>query len=112
MASPPWSGRARRPRCLRMARGCGSTATPGSSSWRRRSVRVAPLVEALDVERFGGKAASLARSLQAGLTVPPGLALGTTFVDALHHGDPDTAADLRASFARLDGPCAVRSSAI
>jgi pyruvate,water dikinase len=72
----------------------------------------AALIEALDVERFGGKAASLARSLQAGLPVPPGFALSTTFVDALHQGDLDSTADLRASFTRLNGACAVRSSAI
>ena len=44
----------------------------------RRTVRPSPLVDALDEAQFGGKAASLARSLRAGLPVPPGFALGTT----------------------------------
>jgi phosphoenolpyruvate synthase/pyruvate phosphate dikinase len=52
-------------------------------------VKPTPLVDALDVGQFGGKAASLARSLQAGLPVPPGFALGTMLVEAVFGGDPE-----------------------
>jgi pyruvate,water dikinase len=75
-------------------------------------VKPSPLAEALDEARFGGKAASLARSLQAGLPVPPGFALGTTHVEAVFGGHADALTHLRADFAALAGPCAVRSSAI
>jgi len=75
-------------------------------------VRPAALIDAGDVGQFGGKAASLARSLQAGLPVPPGFALGTAFVDAIFDGHSEAVSQLRTDFARLAGPCAVRSSAI
>lgn len=75
-------------------------------------MRPAPLVDALDGNHFGGKAASLARALRAGLPVPPGFALGTSYVDAVFDCQPDAVARLRAGFAALAGPCAVRSSAI
>jgi pyruvate,water dikinase len=71
-----------------------------------------PLVDALDHLHYGGKAASLARSLSAGLPVPPGFALGTTGVDAVFDGHAETMTELRAEFVALAGPCAVRSSAI
>jgi pyruvate,water dikinase len=75
-------------------------------------VRPSPLADALDEQHYGGKAASLARSLSAGLPVPPGFALGTTHVDAVFDGHAETVACLRAEFTALAGPCAVRSSAI
>jgi pyruvate, water dikinase len=75
-------------------------------------VRPTPLGDAVDEAQFGGKAASLARSLRAGLPVPPGFALGTEHVDAVHDGHADAVASLRAAFTGLAGPCAVRSSAI
>jgi pyruvate,water dikinase len=75
-------------------------------------VRPSPLVDALDEQHFGGKAASLARSLCAGLPVPPGFALGTTHVDAVFAGHGEAVTHLRAEFVALAGPCAVRSSAI
>jgi pyruvate,water dikinase len=75
-------------------------------------VKPSPLVHALDEAEFGGKAASLARSLRAGLPVPDGLALGTTHVDAVFDGHPEAVTHLRAGFVGLAGPCAVRSSAI
>lgn len=71
-----------------------------------------PLVDALDDRHFGGKAASLARSLSAGLPVPPGFALATTHVDAVFAGHAETVLHLRTGFTALAGPCAVRSSAI
>jgi len=75
-------------------------------------MRPSPLIDALDEAQFGGKAASLARSLRAGLPVPPGFALGTTFVDAVFEEDPEALRQLQIEFAALAGPCAVRSSAI
>ncbi|OFW22411.1 MAG: hypothetical protein A3H97_16725 [Acidobacteria bacterium RIFCSPLOWO2_02_FULL_65_29] len=68
-----------------------------------------PLIDALDEKHFGGKAASLARLLRAGLPVPPGFALATTDVEAVFDGLADALTHLRLEFA---GPCAVRSSAI
>jgi pyruvate,water dikinase len=75
-------------------------------------VKPSPLVHALDVEHFGGKAASLARSLRAGLPVPDGFALGTTDVEAVLSGHTEALTHLRVEFNGLAGPCAVRSSAI
>jgi pyruvate,water dikinase len=75
-------------------------------------VKPSPLIDALDETHFGGKAASLARSLGAGLPVPPGFALGTTNVEAIFEGHAEALRQLRLEFAGLAGPCAVRSSAI
>ena len=75
-------------------------------------VSSAPLVDATDAGQFGGKAASLAHALGAGLPVPPGLALAHPFVTAIAEGDRAAAAEL----ARLQLPpgraLAVRSSAV
>ena len=71
-----------------------------------------PLLRAHDESVYGGKAASLARSLQAGLPVPPGFALGTHHVEAVADGHAELLSNLRAAFAGLAGPCAVRSSAV
>jgi pyruvate,water dikinase len=75
-------------------------------------VKPSPHDQALEEPLFGGKAASLARSLGAGLPVPPGFALGTTHVEAVYEGHAQTLAGLRDAFAGLGGSCAVRSSAI
>jgi pyruvate, water dikinase len=75
-------------------------------------VRWAALIDATDAQRFGGKAASLARAIRAGLPVPPGLALADAFVTAIGEGDRTAAAEL----ANLPLPggreLAVRSSAV
>jgi pyruvate,water dikinase len=75
-------------------------------------MKPSPLIHALDDAHFGGKAASLARSLRAGLPVPPGFALGTTHVEAVFGGHSEALSHLRAEFTELAGACAVRSSAI
>jgi pyruvate,water dikinase len=75
-------------------------------------VTPAPLADALDETQFGGKAASLAKSLRAGLPVPPGFALSPPVVEAVFGADADALKHLRAGFTALAGPCAVRSSAI
>lgn len=75
-------------------------------------MRWSQLIDATEHQRFGGKAASLARALQAGLPVPPGLALTDSFVAAIGEGNEAAAAEL----AQLPLPCraelAVRSSAV
>jgi pyruvate,water dikinase len=75
-------------------------------------VKPAPLPDALDEAQFGGKAASLAKSLRAGLPVPSGFALSPPIVEAVFEGDADALKQLRVEFNGLAGPCAVRSSAI
>ena len=75
-------------------------------------MKPSPLIHALDDAHFGGKAASLARSLRAGLPVPHGFALGTTYVDAVFDGHTDGLTHLRVEFTGLAGPGTVRSSAI
>lgn len=62
--------------------------------------------------RFGGKASSLARCLQASLPVPPGFALSPALALAIAEGNADARELLVASAALLAGPVAVRSSAI
>ncbi len=75
-------------------------------------MKPSPLFDAVDDAHFGGKAASLARSLRAGLPIPNGFALGTTHVDAVFEGHAEAVAHLRSAFTGLAGPCAVRSSAV
>ena len=75
-------------------------------------MKPSPLADALDETHFGGKAASLARSLRAGLPVPPGFALGTSHVEAVFSGQAEALTHLRGEFTALAGPCAVRSSAV
>lgn len=70
---------------------------------------VVPLPEAGDEQLFGGKAASLARALGAGLPVPDGFALSWQLVDRIASGEEIALDDiLRASGGRV----AVRSSAV
>src|SRR5262245_12446452 len=69
-------------------------------------------MDALDEAHFGGKAASLARSLRAGLPVPNGFALGATYGDAVVDRRAGAVREPRKEFPGLAGPCAVRSSAI
>jgi pyruvate, water dikinase len=70
------------------------------------------LIDAQDETQFGGKASKLAQSLQAGLPVPPGFALGIAHVEAITSGDAGALSELQLHFNALGGPCAVRSSAI
>jgi pyruvate,water dikinase len=68
--------------------------------------------EAGDASRFGGKAAALARAVQAGLPVPAGFALDFRALERLDSAADDERAELAARFAELGGPAAVRSSAL
>lgn len=71
-----------------------------------------PLREAQDPARHGGKAVQLGASLRAGLPVPDGYALDHETVDRLAQGSRDVReAFLRAVLA-IEGPVAVRSSAV
>lgn len=70
------------------------------------------LEQADDAQLFGGKAAALARALQAELPVPGGWALDHTLLDAIAAGDPDAALAVVDWVARGPGPFAVRSSAV
>lgn len=75
-------------------------------------MKPARLIDAHDEAHFGGKASKLAHSLKAGLPVPPGIALGTTHVEAVANSHKEALHHLREDFKALGGPCAVRSSAI
>ena len=71
-----------------------------------------PLDEAADPERFGGKAAGLARALHAGLPAPPGFALSAEFVEAVAERMPAALSALSELARKLEPSVAVRSSAI
>lgn len=71
-----------------------------------------PLAEASNPAEFGGKCASLSRAIRAELPVPGGFALSVGTVFAAVEGRPETLAALEEVLAELEGPVAVRSSAI
>jgi pyruvate, water dikinase len=75
-------------------------------------VRWVALIDATDAHRFGGKAASLARAIRAGLPVPPGLALADAFVTAIGEGDRTATAELANLPLPRGRELAVRSSAV
>ncbi len=70
------------------------------------------LAESVDEARYGGKAAQLAAAIRAGLPVPGGVALPFGFVDAVATDQPDAIRKLEECCATLNGPVAVRSSAV
>jgi pyruvate,water dikinase len=70
------------------------------------------LAESVDESRYGGKAAQLAAAIRAGLPVPGGMALPVGFVEAVATDQPDAIRKLEESCVTLDGPVAVRSSAV
>ena len=74
--------------------------------------RPVPLAEAGDEGLYGGKSASLSRAIRAGLPVPPGFALSVGAVEAVVRGTDGVVVALEEVLARLDGPVAVRSSAV
>jgi pyruvate,water dikinase len=71
-----------------------------------------PLREAFDTTAFGGKAVQLGAALRAGLPVPDGLAVSADIVDALAAGSHDARSTFLTAASKLDGPLAVRSSAV
>jgi pyruvate,water dikinase len=75
-------------------------------------VTFAPLEQAIDGTRFGGKAAQLAEALRAGLPVPRGVALSVTLVDAVARDESDAAGEVERAASLLRPPLAARSSAV
>jgi pyruvate,water dikinase len=73
---------------------------------------IIPLAHAEDTDALGGKAAQLGHALRAGLPVPPGLALTSSFVSRVVAEDALARQQLLNAFAQLAQPVAVRSSAI
>ena len=71
-----------------------------------------PLVETQDEGQFGGKAMHLGAALRAGLPVPYGWALSTSFVDAVAEGDKSAVAALSSALDSQKAPVVVRSSAV
>jgi pyruvate,water dikinase len=75
-------------------------------------VTVARLHEASAVETFGGKAASLARAIAAGLPAPQGFALAWDLADRVAAQDAEAIAAVRRAFHEVEGAVAARSSAV
>jgi pyruvate,water dikinase len=73
---------------------------------------VVPLVAAEDTALFGSKAVGLGQALRDGLPVPPGVALAGPVVDAVAGRDEEAIRRVAESVAELQGPVAVRSSAV
>jgi pyruvate,water dikinase len=73
---------------------------------------IIPLTQAQDTDALGGKAAQLGHALRAGLPVPLGLALTSSFVSRVVADDAEAREQLLNAFAELAQPVAVRSSAI
>jgi len=73
---------------------------------------VVPLVDAEDTSLFGSKAVGLGQALRDGLPVPPGVALAGDVVDAVASRDEQAIRQLAESVQPLEGPLAVRSSAV
>lgn len=73
---------------------------------------VVPLAEADDHSVFGSKAVGLGDATRGGIPVPPGVALSGPIVDAIASGEDDAIKELVASVGGLQGPFAVRSSAV
>jgi pyruvate,water dikinase len=71
-----------------------------------------PLREATDEAVFGGKAVQLGTGIRAGLPVPGGIALPTRFVAAVAASDVAATDRLAEVGHTLQGPFAVRSSAV
>lgn len=71
-----------------------------------------PLREAFDTGAYGGKAVQLGAALRAGLPVPDGIAVAADIVDALAAGSGAARSTFLAAAGNLEGPVAVRSSAV
>jgi pyruvate,water dikinase len=71
-----------------------------------------PLSWVNDEQVYGGKAMQLGAAIRAGLPVPDGFALDTTFVDAIASGEAGARAKLEGLCTEFAGHMAVRSSAI
>lgn len=73
---------------------------------------VVALAAAEPEQRFGGKAAALARTARAGLPVPEGFAISWDTVASSAAGDASAQLEIIAAYERCGGAVAVRSSAV
>jgi pyruvate,water dikinase len=73
---------------------------------------VVQLVDAHETALFGSKAVGLGQALRDGLPVPPGVALTGAVVDAVASRDEEAIRAVAAFVRPLEGPLAVRSSAV
>ncbi|HEX4735697.1 MAG TPA: PEP/pyruvate-binding domain-containing protein [Thermoleophilaceae bacterium] len=74
--------------------------------------RVVPLAEAREHSVFGSKAVGLGDAARGGLPVPPGVALSGPVVEAMASGEDGAIKEVAQSVRSLQGPFAVRSSAV
>ncbi len=74
--------------------------------------RIVPLEKAFDESLYGAKAVGLGQAIRDGLPVPPGVALCCTIVEAVAAGERPAIREVAKWVEPLDGPLAVRSSAI
>jgi pyruvate,water dikinase len=74
--------------------------------------QVVALIDAHETALFGSKAVDLGQALRDGLPVPPGVALAGDVVDAVAGRDEDAIREVAEAVAQLQGPLAVRSSAV
>lgn len=70
------------------------------------------LIDAVDEASCGGKAVQLGAAIRAGLPVPPGFVLAAPLVEAIAQQDPAAIELAVQALAQLEGPVAVRSSAV
>ncbi len=70
------------------------------------------LVEAREDSLYGSKAVGLGEAARSGLPLPPGVALSGAIVEAVASGDEDAIDEVLSAVHTLDGPLAVRSSAV
>jgi pyruvate,water dikinase len=73
---------------------------------------VVPLERAHDESLFGSKAIGLGEAARSGLPLPPGVALSGDVVEAVAGGEKQAIEDVAELVRPLDGPLAVRSSAV
>ncbi|MGP0030679.1 MAG: PEP/pyruvate-binding domain-containing protein [Acidimicrobiales bacterium] len=73
---------------------------------------VVPLAKARDTAIFGSKAVGLGSAEREGLPVPPGVALSGSVTEAVAGGDERARARVAKAVRALQGPLAVRSSAV
>ncbi len=74
--------------------------------------RVVPLAKALDDRLFGSKAVGLGQAIRDGLSVPAGIALSGSIVEAVAAGEDVAIREVVKWAKPLGGPLAVRSSAV
>ena len=73
---------------------------------------VVPLAKARDDSVFGSKAVGLGEAARGGLPLPPGVALSGEIVEAVASGEERAIRKVEKSVRPLQGPLAVRSSAV